>query len=474
MLNKRDRLDVAESVGSLIDHLGRTRIILVPDHPDEALDSQRHGLAYDRLKLHERDALDALSTFRWGFSHTMASQMLSGAEIRAHDDTGDFSIQRFLRELCKKGVLRYGAGWYHLPASLQRRIYQPVAEYHLQAGLAFTPYASDMAISGVAVDRAFLPEYIYEALYHFTHAEELSLTTTWPKRTRLSNIARDTKVQVLCFAASPSIATTTDLLATTRGHASREAVTLSMQLLKRLESSHVAPLHPEYYLLAIRCALLWRSSGDISNRPILMKLLDNGVLGCDGLSDKAIASSEYAAYAHPRYKYRLAALSYYTTYASCLDKVHRSRIEATDKEMLVLLKTGADPSAIIAPWFFRAGNDIASDTDAARVYQLGIQYKPTLSELWIIQFGTSKLLGDTSSTESTLQEYIAAQSTERPVPSEIIDSFLARIIVGAQRRVIKNPSLRVAKRWNTGIATLRNLYGHLPKVREALSRAKTY
>src|SRR5262249_29340074 len=142
--------------------LGKTRIIQLRDCPDEELDAQvpKVTLAWLNRKAKEPIALSALSIFRWGFNHAMASLMLNSPALGDYKGTWG-NIHEFLRGLQRTHMLRYGQGWYPLPRSLRDQLYHALperkrAEYHLAAGIALAPYTMDSAAPSLAFDRAFL------------------------------------------------------------------------------------------------------------------------------------------------------------------------------------------------------------------------------------------------------------------------------------------------------------------------------
>ena len=79
------------------------------------------------------------------------------------------------------GMLRYCQGWYHFPAPFRAglqawmrdsagasgALYERLAWYHQAAGTALAPYVLNAPVPGLAGDRAFLPENVHEATYHF-------------------------------------------------------------------------------------------------------------------------------------------------------------------------------------------------------------------------------------------------------------------------------------------------------------------
>jgi hypothetical protein len=101
-------LSTAPTVGGLERFLRHTRIILIRDLPDagsEGRDIDESEIDFKRLDKQEYPVLCALSTFRWGFSHTMASLMLFNNQLGRFPGTGN-TIRSFRREWRRETACR--------------------------------------------------------------------------------------------------------------------------------------------------------------------------------------------------------------------------------------------------------------------------------------------------------------------------------------------------------------------------------
>ncbi len=78
-LTAQGKLRIAPNAEALAAFLGRTRIILLRDRPDDEIDSLFSRAALAELNQGELSALSALSTFRWEFTHAMAALLLATA-----------------------------------------------------------------------------------------------------------------------------------------------------------------------------------------------------------------------------------------------------------------------------------------------------------------------------------------------------------------------------------------------------------
>jgi hypothetical protein len=158
--------------------IGRTRIILVPGQTQEAVEPE-NSLA-NEINDKERRYLEMLSVFKNGFSQYAATLLASheyGDEFKGRE-----TRERILEEFLNKGWLRYGQGVYHIPSKILALIQMPsdyelMAKRHYLAGISFAPYVVGDDYSSMAMDVAFSPVNIHEAVFHLSEADNYVLKT---------------------------------------------------------------------------------------------------------------------------------------------------------------------------------------------------------------------------------------------------------------------------------------------------------
>jgi hypothetical protein len=177
---------------AVLDELRRAK--LLPSHDMEPVLGSTRVILVECDKLVGEDTLvdysgkdmtilQALATFRWGFTQQMASVLLSSLESVGELDTPKGSaLHRRLQRWVDQKLLRYGQGRYHLPEQLRNELdsrnakltRKQRASRHFAAGLALAPYTSKARTSGLAFDVAFLSENVQAAKQHFREAHALA------------------------------------------------------------------------------------------------------------------------------------------------------------------------------------------------------------------------------------------------------------------------------------------------------------
>lgn len=487
-LISQGQLRSAPNAEALAAFLGSTRLILLRDPPDNDLDALAPRAALDELTQAERTALSALSTFRWGFTHSMAALCLRTMDLAAlKHDWGN--IRTFLRGLQDKGVLRYGQGWYHLPSSLRDELQQalqagsgegtgtagvPLVAYHLAAGKALAPYTVGDTVPAMAFDQAFLPEHIYEAFFHFDRAHSRA-ANVGPQAQQLRQAALHSKTQRLRFAAFPTWSTVASLRQCVNAAAFREAYDMGKELVAALEKDKAHPLHPGFYLHVADSGAAWSKN---EGRPEVKTTLGEELAGPEGFFERALKACEAPLFQAERDFNRLCVLSAYVHYLLRDRPEQAERAQAFDCEILRLLDTDADARGVRGEWFEEHGDESGSHVQAAHLYRLGVRWVPQWHQLWVKALGATTLaLESPDWASAALQEYAAQMGQarrKRGLPPYTIEETMAHILRHAGHRWDASPPPGVKERWNAGVELIRATWGYAPEVQSALRELRTY
>ncbi len=194
--------------------IGQTRILIVTDgHLGSLLPT---GQAPERTK---RDIYRKLNVFRFGFTQTMALNMVDPSQLNHN------TVRAWLAEATKAGHLLYVGGRYFLsPATrqaLQQNRLKPAefAQAHMRAGLAFAPHldqkvasSSPAAVPGVIHQDTADPASVHEAQFHLAAIDELEAETKrrhgrgrWMKvMGRYGNVRHHYQTQLSCIFEKPN------------------------------------------------------------------------------------------------------------------------------------------------------------------------------------------------------------------------------------------------------------------------------
>lgn len=487
-LISQGQLRSAPNAEALEAFLGSTRLILLRDAPDNDLDALAPRAALDELTQAERTALSVLSTFRQGFTHSMASLCLRTMDLAAlKHDWGN--IHAFLRGLQDKGVLRYGQGWYHLPSSLRDELQQALhaesgegtgaagvqfVAYHLAAGKALAPYTLSDTVTAMAFDQALLPEHIYEAFFHFDRAHSLA-ADAGPQAQRLRQAALHYKTQLLRFAMFPTWSTVASLRQCINAAAFREAYEMGKELVAALEKDKAHPLHPGLYLNVALSGAAWSKD---EGRPEVKTTLGEELAGPEGFFERALKACEKPLFQAERDFNRLCVLSAYANYLPRDRPKQAERVQAFDREILGLLDANADARGVRGEWFEEHGDESGSHAQAAHLYRLGVRWVPQWHQLWVKALGATTLaLESPDWASAALQEYTAQMGQarrKRGLPSLTLEETMAHILRRAGHRWDASPPPGVKERWNAGVELIRATWGYAPEVQSALREFRTY
>jgi hypothetical protein len=406
------RLRIAPTAEGLAPLLGRTRIILLGDDPDDGLDVHVSRVTVERLSQKEQTALLALSAFRWGFNHAMASLVLNDPTLPIlRDYKHTWGIMRdFLLALCEKGVLRYGQGWYHLPFSLRDQLQQKLSDiekatYHMAAGTALAPYTMNDTAPSLAFDRAFLPENLYEAFFHFDRAGWLANNEGLQGKIA-GDAALGRKLRLLRFAAFPTWSTIGSLTNCRSHQGYQDGYILGKAMLERSESSH-----PSQFLPVLQNGVLLHNYE--KNRPSIQMILDEELAGSNSLFEKALKACDAPEFQSKRNLNRLMILSVYATYLFRKGSEYTELVEPVNREMMQLIDAGTKARSVRGEWFERMGDTNRNHSEATRIYRQGVQWVPEWHQLWVKALGAASLLGeDVSWATAAIEEYTTNRASK--------------------------------------------------------------
>jgi hypothetical protein len=463
-ITSQGQLRIAPNAEALSSYLRKTRIILLPDHPDKDLDLLRPRIAPEELDIKDQAIISALSTFRWGFTHSMVPLLLDTAGIKYYMDKLG-SIHNYLNKLHKNGTLRYCQGWYHFPSTLRKELYQSIPEvekvkYHIAAGTALAPYTKGKAVPAMAFDQVFLPEHIYEALFHFNRAQWLA-TIQGNQMEWLGQMALNQKTAILRFTAFPSWSTIGSLTQCGNAAAFRDAYKMGCENVDVLDKNIMLSLHPGFYLNIARAGVAWYKNETRTNVKVV---LGEELIGEEGIFEKALNACENPRFCNELDYNRLCVLSEYSTHLAQIGGEHSKKVKAFDREILRLLESNVDGRGVKGEWFERLGDGIKKHSEALSLYRLGIKCVPQWHQLWIKAFGT---LTNPDRILASLQEYAVRESLT-------MEKAIAYIVRTADKRWNPYPPQWVKDRWNRGLKLIDEVWGYTKEVQDALQGIQKY
>jgi cold shock CspA family protein len=255
----RNRLcPIGEPHSTVFRLLGKTRIIILPDAVAGTTAGKPSGNLGD-LNDHELLQLRILATVEDSITRRTAGLLLS------HSQSSSMEISRHdvLESLVEKGFVRQIHGNYHVPSYVAEQIRfgektgDKIKRYYA-AGVALAPYAIDgQASSSMAVDTAFVPDYLEEAYQHFRSAYYYSTRTRETGATKFRSVSRKAMELLTRFAMVPSWPNVSRLLQgskSLRGAAALGPYEKACELLRWHEEEGIPP-HPLHLVTAARSAV---------------------------------------------------------------------------------------------------------------------------------------------------------------------------------------------------------------------------
>jgi len=344
------------------------------------------------------------------------------------------------------------------------------AEYHVAAGIALAPYTVDATVPSLTFDRAFLPENLYEAHFHFDRAERLTKNEGKQGRA-VQGIALDCRMRLLRYAAFSGWSTIGALTRSPWISANRDAYAMAKELVSLIEKEWAHSAHPAHYLnvaqSGVRC---------IKNEPRahIQTLLQEELAGPNGFYEKALKACEAPQFKKDRIFNRLIILSQFANYLARCGSKHAARVEVFDREIIQSIDAGEDVRGVQGEWFERLGKAQVAHKEAAYFYRLGVQWVPQWHQLWILAPGAVALAGeDINWIVTSLEHYAVAKASVGNEPFSIEETVVFMLGHAGEGFDPSAPAW-VQERWNAGVKVIDNLWGHFQRVRRALHEINKY
>jgi hypothetical protein len=447
-------------------YVGRTRFILLPDRgADSVTQETLKQLEPEEQYVLEWRALEALATFRFGFTQHMAALLLSEFGIKGID------VHELLSTLRQKKALRETSGQYHMSHSLREYLNQRNGENirakamsHEAAGVAMAPYVLVAPVPALAYDTAFLPEFVTEAGEHLRQANDLyGKVSDAESQQRLKAGFR----RLYRFAAFPYWGTVARLI--NAKNCGRDSYFMATELIDGWRNhpdnvNHLPP-HPSQYVEAIEALDDW-PEGPLRN--------------IDELFQKGLEACEH----YPIQEAEFCQLQLLCTYVMHLYRHRRDEkdlIRDTDSRIWNMRPVWRH---VPGEWFEKNADCTWDDGKAAWHHGLGIQYAEPYCQNWIKGLGATALAGrDCSGLLERLDS----------LPDDKAKMTMCRWATSAYRKhwrqqpmrkerspenvSVGDPVLdrwvRVLDRWNRAFEILLNLWVHIPECAEMLREAMT-
>lgn len=411
------------------DHVGLVRIILLPDSDSDPVPQPRVDL--DSLAAPSRQALEALATFRFGFSQNMASLVLSECNVSGYD------VGELLENLVEQKALRVLNGEFHMTRELRNQIETNIsadavslAQRHIAASVGLAPYSVSAPVPSLAYDAAFLPEHVSEACVHLMSAKNLLGELG---NTRSQNMV-SRGLQRICRFAMLLNWEAVDLL--NRGKLGRDAYELAIELLDAWRDHNGAKLspHPIHYVKAMKALLNWEPQQ--KRREDIERLYNKGIEACP-----VYPSDEPLGRLQLHYVMSMYLYSFFWPEL-------REEIERIDEQIWQLQAYWDD---LAGDWFEKNGDSETFDAAAANHYLLGTRHAPRYCQNWVKYVGAAQL----AELDNT--------AVRQHLDTLILDDT-RRMISWAEKsnhKYIRNGDHRppyVKSRWAVGLTVLREIW----------------
>lgn len=415
--------------------IGKTRIVLLPADEPIVVGGEVH---LNRLHPREVSFLRALATFEGGFTQHTARLMLTefgdyrGAEVR----------YKILEPLVRKGILREGQGWYHIPRHLLKSLRaeegpEKLAQRHYRAGCALAPYVTEVEIPSLALDAAFSPEYTPEAAEHLWLAIQYARPAGDQK---LRQASRKALQHLTRFALIPSWGLVNGFL---QVGLSRDAYEMAADLLAWQHASQVES-HPSQLLLAARAAALRaKDFGEGSNNPERGRQLRQEA---NRYFREALDHCTY--FPSEEGFNRLHLLTAYAVYLSEQEPEREEDLNHLSRQAIDLLVQGVTPRSVEGQWFELMGDREPSHANASNLYQWGTEAISEWAQLWIKGIGAASLAG----LSEQVDRFRNALSADKGV------DLLAKSRGAYQRQRKKSP-VHVVLRWEEAFRLFDRFWG---------------
>ncbi len=467
-LKKNKYFRISPNASSLREWLGNTRVIILSDTWDDSI-SENPVVMLSRIDQDDLESLSALSVFRWGFTQNLASLMLSESRLGGKWQ-GAEKTRKFINLLETKGIVRTGVGLHYIPSQIREYLYEHLGEsskswqeqaakYHLAAGISFAPYVLNTHIPSLAFDRAFLPENIHEALYHFRRAFMHAQSSGADP---IKEEAFEKLGHLLRFSSMPTWNTIRKLTEGRQQYGNRDAYEQGKNIIRKHESlfgDH--PMHPVHYLWTARTGAAYLKAIPINTdtEKSYCDQLTRELSGDNGFFVKAQKACDYPAYNKEKGVNKLAVLSEYANFLNTLGAQNQDKVNELDRQIIEMMNNGEKAYGVSGEWFERIGDSEPDHNVALQSYYAGATWVPNWHQLWVKAIGT---MGITSSTKlnrtvELLENYCQVLMEKKNLRNK--DEAIETILRTALNKRTKDKSqLWMFDRMNHGIDLIQEIW----------------
>ncbi len=442
-------------------YVGLARFILLPDRgADSVTQESLKQLEPESDHALEWRALEALATFRFGFTQHMAALLLSEVGIKG------VGVRHLLKTLKHAHALREAGGQYHMSHSLRDYLVQrgagdikTVASRHEAAGIAMAPYVIVAPVPALAYDTAFLPEHVTEAGEHLRLANDLyGKVNEVESQQRLKAGFR----RLYRFAAYPHWGTVSRL--SRAKNCGRDAYFMAMELMDgwrhHPDNLRHLPPHPSHVVETIEALDDW----------------SDGPLGyIDDLFQQGLDACEH----YPAQEAEFCRLQLLCVYSMHLFRHRRDELELMRETDSRIWDMRPAWRHIPGEWFEKNGDCTWDDGKAAWHYGLGVQYAEPYCQNWIKELGATALAGrDRTRLQarlSSLPDTKATMTMCRWATSAYRRHWRQRPKGNHMPRSRRDPAMdrweRVLDRWKWAFNILLELWAQIPECDQMLRHA---
>lgn len=451
-LNELSALQRTWDSDVITNHLGQTRIILIPELH---LVGEKISDA-DLSDMDERKVLKALTVFHSGFTQHAASLVLKEfPEYR--------SIRTdFLDRMVEKGALQYGQGEYHIPPDVRFELQgifvsdTDLAMRYYRAGSALAPYVwnGQFEFSSLSLDRSFDPMYYHEAAYYFNQANKYANLADKKSDERISKLIDSIRYihnNIVRFCEVPNLS---DLRKLSIAGGKREAYEYGREMLDCLKMQGEV-IHPVHFVTVAEVAIylsnplrkkvkeqkrsrLWSKWNRDLNilKSFIKQSFEEAFLQCSMFPEETDYNELFVLTRFAHYLMETGESFYRRT---------PERMNQTAQQIINrLLEQGLLPVTALDKWIERVGDEIRDHASAYEVYYWGIGTRTKWAQTWVKFLGAASILGRYSEVDKVLEMI----RTDRELKSLIINHC---------KPFLRNSHEDVQKRWEEGKFALRKI-----------------
>jgi hypothetical protein len=458
--------------------IGSTRIICLTEPMTNHRSTERLRLTEDELSVLRR-----LSTFRSSFGQTTAALVLRDLTFDGESIRG-VGVRNVLRQLAKRGVLRYISGEYFLPERVKAAITAQMAsesnpdraQRHFAVGSALAPYWTVTEFPGLAYDAAFIPERVHEAQYHLAEAGRLYNMEGDKYRTK-KDAAREAQRQVMRFARGAGWGVAHGLIQSRNQLACKQAYLFAEEFMERWrthsENKGGLPNHPTHLVAAAKALRhsdprtpeipiiadrFWGGASDKS--AAIIRLFEQAEANCDAFPAEATYN-------------RLFVFSEFSDYLGSARPPLLKKLESVNAQIRDMQNSWRScPGAVRGTWFETQGDACRDTRMAATIYADGSRCAQSWHQLKVKGIGALLL--------ARLRDPLIDEV--RSLPARDGEDSARKVLAGVMEAIDRDyrkprdqdiPTFRkerahIFKRWDSGLSFLLDAWGHYPKLRAML------